>query len=175
VKLEFDKMAMRHAFAIEDKNVSLSAVFTPTPDGGFIAWDPDTNTRTQGDTLDEAFQNLREAVDLYLEEFPKRTVQQNSASTFVIDESETEYSCRSVDSSIGLTYHAEGETQAEALEEMLTNMIGDHGLAWTGGRVAVSSRDDECETFLDLVIKCTEHPDGQINVDAQFSDVEANV
>jgi predicted RNase H-like HicB family nuclease len=48
----------------------LTAVITPDPDGGFVAYNPETGTTTQGETLEEALANLREATELYLEEFP---------------------------------------------------------------------------------------------------------
>lgn len=48
----------------------LDAVLTPAPEGGFVALDPETGTATQGDTVEEATANLREAVGLYLEVFP---------------------------------------------------------------------------------------------------------
>ena len=38
--------------------------------GWFIAINPETGTTTQGETFDEALANLREATELYLEEFP---------------------------------------------------------------------------------------------------------
>ena len=38
--------------------------------GWFIATNPETGTTTQGETFDEALANLREATELYLEEFP---------------------------------------------------------------------------------------------------------
>ena len=50
--------------------MQVTAVLTPAEEGGFVAYNPDTGTTTQGDTLDEALANLREAVELYLEEFP---------------------------------------------------------------------------------------------------------
>ena len=36
----------------------------------YIANNPETGTTTQGQTFDEALRNLREATELYLEEFP---------------------------------------------------------------------------------------------------------
>jgi predicted RNase H-like HicB family nuclease len=48
----------------------LSAVLTPAEEGGFVALNPETGTTTQGENLDEALANLREATELYLEEFP---------------------------------------------------------------------------------------------------------
>jgi predicted RNase H-like HicB family nuclease len=50
--------------------MELSAVLTPTPEGGYVAYNPETGTTTQGETLEEAIKNLQEATELYLEEFP---------------------------------------------------------------------------------------------------------
>jgi predicted RNase H-like HicB family nuclease len=46
------------------------AILTPAEEGGFVALNPETGTTTQGETIDEALANLREAVELFLEEFP---------------------------------------------------------------------------------------------------------
>jgi predicted RNase H-like HicB family nuclease len=48
----------------------LTAVLMPAEEGGFVALNPETGTTTQGETVDEAVANLREATALYLEEFP---------------------------------------------------------------------------------------------------------
>lgn len=50
--------------------MELSAVLTPTLEGGYVAFNPETGTTTQGETVEEALTNLREATELYLEEFP---------------------------------------------------------------------------------------------------------
>ena len=50
--------------------MTLSAVLTPAPEGGFVALNPETGTTTQGETVEEAIANLQEATELYLEEFP---------------------------------------------------------------------------------------------------------
>lgn len=47
-----------------------SAVLTPATEGGFVAFNPETGTTTQGESSDEALANLREATGLYMEEFP---------------------------------------------------------------------------------------------------------
>ncbi len=49
--------------------MQVTAVLTPAPDSGFVAYNPETGTTTQGDTVEESLVNLREAVELYLEEF----------------------------------------------------------------------------------------------------------
>lgn len=48
----------------------LTAVLIPASEGGFTALNPETGTTTQGETVEEAVANLREATALYLEEFP---------------------------------------------------------------------------------------------------------
>lgn len=50
--------------------MELTAVLTPAEDGGFVALNPETGTTTQGESIEEALANLREATALYLEEFP---------------------------------------------------------------------------------------------------------
>ena len=50
--------------------MQLTAILNPAEEGGYIALNPETGTTTQGETIDEALANLREAVELYLEEFP---------------------------------------------------------------------------------------------------------
>ena len=49
----------------------LTAKLTPAPEGGYIASNSETGTTTQGETVEEALYNLREANELYLEEFPQ--------------------------------------------------------------------------------------------------------
>ncbi len=53
--------------------MELTAVLTPAEEGGFVALNPETGTTTQGETIEEAVANLREATALYLEEFPLAT------------------------------------------------------------------------------------------------------
>ena len=50
----------------------MTAVLTPAEEGGYVAYNPETGTGSQGDTLEDAIANLREAVELYLEEFPMK-------------------------------------------------------------------------------------------------------
>jgi len=47
----------------------LTAVLMPAPEGGFTALNPATGTTTQGESTYEAIANLREATELYLEDF----------------------------------------------------------------------------------------------------------
>ncbi len=48
----------------------LTAILTNADEGGFIAFNPETGTTTEGETVQEAIENLKEATTLYLEEFP---------------------------------------------------------------------------------------------------------
>jgi predicted RNase H-like HicB family nuclease len=51
--------------------MQLTAVITPAEEGGFVAMNPETGTTTQGETIEEAITNLKEATALYLAEFPQ--------------------------------------------------------------------------------------------------------
>ena len=48
----------------------LTAVLSPAEEGGYIALNPETGTTSQGETVNEAIANLKEATSLCLEEFP---------------------------------------------------------------------------------------------------------
>jgi predicted RNase H-like HicB family nuclease len=50
--------------------MTLTAVLTPDSEGGYVAHSPETGTTTQGDSVSEALSNLKEATELFLEEFP---------------------------------------------------------------------------------------------------------
>ena len=45
-----------------------TAVLMPAEEGGYVAYNPETGTTTQGETVEAALANLREAVELYLED-----------------------------------------------------------------------------------------------------------
>ncbi len=64
----------------------LTAVLIPAPEGGFTALNPETGTTTQGESVEEALANLREATALYLEEFPITTSGQPIVTTFDVAE-----------------------------------------------------------------------------------------
>lgn len=64
--------------------MTLTAILTPDSEGGFVALNPETGTTTQGDTLQEALLNLKEATELYLEEFPQKTSFPSLMTTFEI-------------------------------------------------------------------------------------------
>ena len=50
--------------------MQVTAVLTPADEGGYVALNPETGTVSQGETVEAAIANLREAVELYLEDFP---------------------------------------------------------------------------------------------------------
>lgn len=64
--------------------MTLTAVLTPDPEGGYVAHNPETGTTTQGDTVDEALANLKEATPLYLEEFPFEAAPPSLMTTFEV-------------------------------------------------------------------------------------------
>lgn len=53
--------------------MELTVVLTPAEEGGYVALNPGIGTTTQGETVEEAVANLREATALYLAEFPFET------------------------------------------------------------------------------------------------------
>ena len=62
----------------------LTAVLTPDPEGGYVAYNPETGTTTQGDSFPEAIENLKEATELYLEEFPLEAPSPSVVTTFEV-------------------------------------------------------------------------------------------
>lgn len=66
--------------------LELSALLTPALEGGYVAFNPETGTTTQGETVEEALLNLREATELYLEEFPLSFVGRPLLTSFQLPE-----------------------------------------------------------------------------------------
>jgi predicted RNase H-like HicB family nuclease len=64
--------------------MQMMAVLTPSDDGGYIALNPETGTTTEGETVESALSNLREAVELYLEEFPAKSFATPIVTTFTV-------------------------------------------------------------------------------------------
>lgn len=62
----------------------LTAVLIPVAEGGFTALNPETGTTTQGESVEEAVANLREATQLYLDEFPLKASGQPLVTTFQV-------------------------------------------------------------------------------------------
>lgn len=61
-----------------------TAVLTPAEEGGYVALNPETGTASQGETIDEALATLKEATELYLEEFPQAANSQTWLTTFEV-------------------------------------------------------------------------------------------
>ena len=51
----------------------------------FVAECPEVGTVSQGKTIDEAIENLKEATELYLEEFPISIGKRSFLTTFELD------------------------------------------------------------------------------------------
>ena len=66
--------------------MQVTAVLSPADEGGYIAYNPETGTTTQGETLERALANLREAVELFLEEFPLKRMGASFVTTLDIPE-----------------------------------------------------------------------------------------
>lgn len=64
--------------------MELTAVLTPAAEGGYVAFNPETGTTTQGETVEEALDHLREATELYLEEFPQSISGRSLLTTFQV-------------------------------------------------------------------------------------------
>ena len=52
--------------------------------GGYIAFNPETGTTTQGESIEDALHNLQEATALYLEEFPLTMGQPPLVTSFTV-------------------------------------------------------------------------------------------
>ena len=66
--------------------MELIAVLTYAEEGGFIALNPESGTTTQGESVEEALANLREATALYIEEFPLASKGQPLVTMFTLPE-----------------------------------------------------------------------------------------
>ena len=64
--------------------MQMTAVLTPSEEGGYVALNPETGTTSQGESMERALSNLREAVELYLEEFPAQSFATPLVTTFTI-------------------------------------------------------------------------------------------
>jgi len=60
-----------------------TCVLIPDPDGGYTALNPETGTASQGDTIEEAEANLKEAVELYFESFPDAPIGRPPLMTYI--------------------------------------------------------------------------------------------
>ena len=60
----------------------LTAVLLPASEGGYTATNLEPGTTSQGETIEKAVVNLREATELYLEEFPLTSSGRSVITTF---------------------------------------------------------------------------------------------
>ncbi|HMO65033.1 MAG TPA: hypothetical protein PKC18_02450 [Lacipirellulaceae bacterium] len=51
--------------------MTLTAILIPAEEGGFVVCNPETGTTIQGESVPGAIAHLREATELYLDEFPQ--------------------------------------------------------------------------------------------------------
>jgi len=63
--------------------VQLNAIITKEEDM-YVAICPEAGTASQGETIEEALENLKEATELYLEEFPLKTKTKSLLTTFEV-------------------------------------------------------------------------------------------
>ena len=66
--------------------MQLTAVLTRAEEGGFVALNPETGTTTQGETVEEAVANLKEATTLFLSEFPLPSLGHPVVTMFTVPE-----------------------------------------------------------------------------------------
>jgi predicted RNase H-like HicB family nuclease len=64
--------------------MTLTAILTPAEEGGYVAFNPEAGTTTQGESVPEAIANLKEATELYLEEFPLKSDGKPLLTTFEV-------------------------------------------------------------------------------------------
>jgi predicted RNase H-like HicB family nuclease len=69
--------------------MTLTAILTQDPEGGFVALNPESGTTTEGETIAEVLANLKEATELYLEEFPLAFAAHALLTTFEVSGART--------------------------------------------------------------------------------------
>jgi predicted RNase H-like HicB family nuclease len=67
--------------------MQLTAVLTHAEEGGYVALNPESGTVSQGDSVETALCNLREATMLYLSEFPLELTGESLVTSFVVPDS----------------------------------------------------------------------------------------
>ena len=66
--------------------MQLTAVLTRAEEDVFVAFNPETGTTTQDETVEEAVANFKEATALYISEFPLRKTDHPVVTMFTISE-----------------------------------------------------------------------------------------
>ena len=64
--------------------MQMTAILSSAPEGGYVAYNPETGTTTQGESVEDALANLREATELFLEEVPRSSTAKAFITTFDI-------------------------------------------------------------------------------------------
>lgn len=64
--------------------MQVTAVLTPAAEGGYTAFNPETGTVSEGETIEQSLASLREAVELYLEVFPLQSSGPPVVTTFTV-------------------------------------------------------------------------------------------
>lgn len=62
--------------------MQLTAVLIPAEEGGFVAFNPETGTTTQGESIEEALSNLQEATEALLGRISSDILRQALADHF---------------------------------------------------------------------------------------------
>ncbi len=70
-------------FVFGDKMTNLTAILYKDDDM-YVAECPEVGTFSQGDTIEDAVSNLKEATELYLEEFPLKEERKSLMTTFEV-------------------------------------------------------------------------------------------
>lgn len=65
--------------------MTLTAVLTPAEEGGYVAFNPETGTTTQGESQDDALRHLHEATRLFLQEVGRSSVPTSVVTHFTLD------------------------------------------------------------------------------------------
>lgn len=65
-------------------DMNLSAILTRAEEGGYVALNPETRTTSQGETVETAIANIREATIFHLKEFPLEASRPCLATTFSV-------------------------------------------------------------------------------------------
>ena len=73
----------RTHFVFGDKMTNLTAILYKDDDM-YVAECPEVGTYSQGETVEDAINNLKEATELYLEEFPLKEERKSLMTTFEV-------------------------------------------------------------------------------------------
>jgi len=76
-------LSSRNALFINDKMSTFTAVLHKE-EGIYMAECPEVGTVSQGKTVEDAINNLKEATELYLEEFPLKEKRKTLMTTFEV-------------------------------------------------------------------------------------------